>query len=116
MPQRRPTLCSLIPGCRGASREQSREHRGFRSCRVTDDFGAPAVATRDQLRPLGKAGPIDAEAPMSAATPVGILFVCRKTQLRYRAFHISTVSTTAGGVGGVALLQTRGNINIRRLI
>jgi hypothetical protein len=43
MPHRRPILYSLIPGCRGASREQSCEHRGFRSRPVADAFGAPVL-------------------------------------------------------------------------
>ena len=43
MPHRRPILYSLIPGCRGASREQSCEHRGFRSRPVADAFGAAVL-------------------------------------------------------------------------
>jgi hypothetical protein len=43
MPHRRPILYSLIPGCRGASREQSCEHRGFWSRPVADAFGAPVL-------------------------------------------------------------------------
>jgi hypothetical protein len=53
MPKRRPILYSLIPGCRGPSREQSREHRGFRSRLVADASGAPAL--RDQ-GPIGRPG------------------------------------------------------------
>jgi hypothetical protein len=36
------------PGGRGASREQSREHRGFRSRLVADASGAPSSATKDR--------------------------------------------------------------------
>jgi hypothetical protein len=60
--QRRPILYSLIPGCRGASREQSREHRGFRSRPVADASGAPVL--RDQ-GPIGRPG---TARPMQAST------------------------------------------------
>ena len=46
MPKGRLVPYPLIPGCRGASRAQSREHRGFRSRLVADASGAPVL--RDQ--------------------------------------------------------------------
>jgi hypothetical protein len=49
----RPVLSLLIQGCRGVSREQSREHRGFRSHPVADASGAPVL--RDQ-GPIGRPG------------------------------------------------------------
>ena len=48
MPEPRPVLYPLVPGCRGASREQPREHWGFRSRPVADAFGVRSSATRDR--------------------------------------------------------------------
>ena len=53
MTQRRPILYLLIPGCRSASREQFREHRGFRSHLVADASGAPVLRDQGPDRPAG---------------------------------------------------------------
>jgi hypothetical protein len=67
MPSRLPALYSLIPGRCGPSREQSREHRGFRSRLVADASGASVL--RDQ-GPIGRPG---TARPMKALATV--LFV-----------------------------------------
>src|SRR5512132_3822670 len=58
MPERRPILYRLIPGCRDPSREQSREHRGFRSRLVADASGAPVLRDQDRSGRPGTARPI----------------------------------------------------------
>ena len=55
-------LAKTIPECCGVSREQSREHRGFRSRPVADACGAPVL--RDQ-GPIGRPG---TARPMQAST------------------------------------------------
>jgi hypothetical protein len=47
MPKSRPVLSPLIPGLRGAPREQSREHR-VRSRPVADACGAPVLVAEDR--------------------------------------------------------------------
>ena len=56
--QRGPVLYPLIPGCCGLSREQSREHRGFRSRLVADAFGAPVLRDQGPIGWPGMARPI----------------------------------------------------------
>jgi hypothetical protein len=63
MPQRGPILYLLIPGCRGASREQSREHRGFWSRLVADASGAPVLRDHGPIGRPGTARPILALTP-----------------------------------------------------
>jgi hypothetical protein len=58
MSQRRPIPYRLIPGCRGASREQSREHQGFRSRLVADASGAPVLRGQGPIGRPGTARPI----------------------------------------------------------
>jgi hypothetical protein len=53
MPQRRPILYPRIPGCRGPFREQSHEHRAFRSRPVADASGAPVLRDQGPDRPAG---------------------------------------------------------------
>jgi len=60
MPLRRPVLYSLTPGCCGASREQSREHRGFRFRPVADASGAPVLRGQGPIGRPGTARPINA--------------------------------------------------------
>jgi hypothetical protein len=56
----------LIPGCRGVSREQSREHRGFPSCLVPDALGAgPPRPGTGAARPTSSAG----SGPAAASAP-----------------------------------------------
>jgi hypothetical protein len=62
----RPILYSLSPGCRGPSREQLREHRGFRSRLVADASGAPVL--HDQ-GPIGRPGTV---RPIPVATQVAV--------------------------------------------
>ena len=58
-PQRRP----ILPECRGLSREQSREHRGFRSRPVADAPGAPVLRDQGPIGRPGTARPIQALPP-----------------------------------------------------
>jgi hypothetical protein len=116
MREGRPTLYRLIPGCRGASREQSREHRGSDPGWSRMPSAPGSFATRDQIDQPGMGEADSRRRHMNAATSVGMLAACLKARLRCREFRVSTVSTTADGVGGVGLLRTQGNISIRRLI
>jgi len=60
MSQRRPILYPLIPGCCGPSREQSREHLGFRSRPVADASGAPVLRDQGPIGWPGTARPMQA--------------------------------------------------------
>jgi hypothetical protein len=102
---------SVISSC-------TRSSRGVAARPVSNLVSIGAPVLRDQA-PIGRParqGRLALMAPMSAATSVGMLSTCLKARLRCRRFHLSTVSTTADGVGGVAVLQTQGNTSIRRLI
>jgi hypothetical protein len=57
-----PVLYRLIPGCRGTSREQPREHRGFGPRPVADAFAAPVFCDQG---PIGRPG---TARPMKAST------------------------------------------------
>jgi hypothetical protein len=52
-----PSLYRLIPGCCGASREQSREHRGFGPVRSRTPSALRSSATRDRIGRPGTARP-----------------------------------------------------------
>jgi hypothetical protein len=58
MPPRCSVLSPLIPGCRGPSREQLREHRGFRSRPVADACGAPVICGQGPIGRLDRAGAV----------------------------------------------------------
>jgi hypothetical protein len=62
MPKPRPMLFSLIPGCRGASREQSREHRGSGPVWSRTPLALRSSATRDRIGRPGTARPMQASS------------------------------------------------------
>jgi hypothetical protein len=80
MRERRPILCSPISGCHGASREQSREHRGLRSRLVADAFGAPVLRNQG---PIGRPG---TARPMAARVADDLLAPERALQSRAFSF------------------------------
>jgi hypothetical protein len=105
--QHHPILYSLIPECRGASREQSREHRGFRSRPVADASGAPVL--RDQ-GPIGRPG---TARPIQAVTPCMPWTVCRLQKCSPRAFaQVNRQAKGAAGDRGCPWLSLRHAPNV----
>jgi hypothetical protein len=75
----RPILYPLIPGHHGASRAQSREHRGFRSRPGRGRLSLRSSATRDRIGRPGTARPIQPSTnrPLACKARSGEIATCK---------------------------------------